>query len=305
LAILPTAADADTKKRRVALPWAPGTGSTFLAQCGPTDDSKFVQGYDGTLEVDRAYVLVHSKSTLQIQWRSEDDLKTALKGYDVGNVAGHRWCTGTLIEKNKILTAGHCFAVQKGELDWFTPFTLDADGKPKYAEPAVLATLMQVNFGYLQANGPADVFPILKLHEMRPGDENDELDYAIIEIGPGAQSQFPDVQYHPIAKIRIDDPKKGDAIAIIQHPRGNPMKVHTGSIMDLISHAIVYDNVDTFNASSGSGIRDKNGVVVGVHTHGGCDSSVVVGGQEVTANSGMKNSAIAAVSKTLRDLAKR
>ena len=79
-------------------------------------------------------------------------------------------------------------------------------------------------------------------------------------------------------------------IALIQHPAGDPKKVDVGHIVRVEAKQIYYDDVDTQGGSSGSGVRDASGAVIGVHTNGGCTAQ---GG----ANSGIPSSAISAVSR--------
>jgi hypothetical protein len=55
-----------------------------------------------------------------------------------------------------------------------------------------------------------------------------------------------------------------------------------------------YDDLDTEGGSSGSGILDQDGRIIGVHTNGGCE-----GGDQ---NFGTRIDRIAAVSETISDL---
>lgn len=59
-------------------------------------------------------------------------------------------------------------------------------------------------------------------------------------------------------------------IAIFQHPAGAPKKIEAGTVGDVAGATVYYKDVDTLGGSSGSGIRDKNGILIGVHTSGGC-----------------------------------
>ena len=73
--------------------------------CGASDDSQPVEQYDGTLGVAQAFVNAHQRPVGQLQWNA--NLGTIYT--NPGNVAGVRWCTGTLLPNGLFLTAGHCF----------------------------------------------------------------------------------------------------------------------------------------------------------------------------------------------------
>lgn len=62
--------------------------------CGPTDDSQFVNSYNGSLGVTTTFV-ANNKGT-----------KGALASTNAVN--GSKYCSGTLISTNTFLTAGHC-----------------------------------------------------------------------------------------------------------------------------------------------------------------------------------------------------
>src|SRR5690349_6975242 len=57
---------------------------------------------------------------------------------------------------------------------------------------------------------------------------------------------------------------------------------------------MLYDDLDTKGGSSGAGILDDAGRLVGVHTHGGCE-----GGDQ---NGGVPMASIVAASQTVREL---
>lgn len=254
---------------RPALPFKNTT--TLQSQCGILDDLQHVEFYDGTLGVSKAYVDTHERSTVQLQWLSEAGIRAKLPQHLTGDVAGERWCTAALIGTTTLLTAGHCFDIARGENGWVTPFEIDANGNAVSAEPATLATLFVVNFGYQlsAANGQLrkpDVFPVTHLTEYRKGN----LDYAIVELGLNSDGKSPVDLGHKIAALDIRDVNATERLTIIQHPQGDPKKIESGSAQGTFGSELFYDNIDTHGGSSGSCVRDSDGECVAVHTNGGC-----------------------------------
>jgi V8-like Glu-specific endopeptidase len=76
---------------------------------------------------------------------------------------------------------------------------------------------------------------------------------------------------------------------MLQHPQGLPKKVEAGHVLSIIDSGVYYDDLDSSGGSSGSGLRDKDGKVIGVHTNGGCTAGA-------GANKAVTTIAIAAVS---------
>lgn len=262
--------------------------------CGDKDESQHVEMYKGDLGVDKAYVEAREPSTVQFQWLDRTAMAQRFPEYSYGNVPSVRWCSGTLVSDRLVLTAGHCFDVQQDQHSWISPFK-NVGGRPRFLEPAQLATLQVANFRY-QLNGAtgavrqADVYPIVKLIEYRQGD----LDYAIVELGRNPQGQLPSEKYSP-SRVLTRPPVDEEVIAVLQHPQGDPKKVDAGHVKATQGPAVYYGDVDTHGGSSGSGVRDNTGAVIGVHTHGGCEAT---GG----ANKGVTTTAISAVSSILSRL---
>jgi hypothetical protein len=271
---------------RPALPFPPGV--SVQSQCGDVDDLQNVETYDGSLGVSQEYVKDNELSTVQLQWLDEASIISRLPGYSPGNVARQRWCTGTLISEKLVLTAGHCFDPQS-ETGWITPFKIGSDGAPDYAKADVLAPLLIVNFGY-QVDGVTGairvptVFPIKSLLEFRRG----SLDYALVELEIAEGNSLP-AKVHP-AEINLSAVPDQEVLGLIQHPQGEPKKIEAGKLLRTSANELFYNDIDTWGGSSGAGIRNSTGQIVGVHTNGGCESD---------ANRGVSLEAIAAVSDQL------
>ncbi|MGH0343934.1 trypsin-like serine peptidase [Sinorhizobium meliloti] len=276
---------------RKALPFPPGI--SLESQCGVVDDLQHVEFYDGALGVPVGYVGEHEASTVQLQWLDEGRMRERMPNYVPGNIGGVRWCSGTLFDDRHVLTAGHCFDTHDGSDGWLTPWRMNDSGNPEHAEPALLAQLLVVNFKYQRdrqtgANRTPDTFPIVKLVEYRKGP--DALDYAIVELGKNDENVLPGERYSP-AKLLVRDGVLDELLTIIQHPQGDPKKIEAGKLLSFDARDLFYSDIDTHGGSSGSGIRNSAGAVIGVHTNGGCVQDV-----PDSANRGVSMTAIATVS---------
>ena len=256
--------------------------------CGKRDRSQEVERYDGSLGPTKEFVKEHHPSTGQIQWN--DNLATLFNraGDDAGDVNGERWCSGTLITDKLFLTAGHCFDIDSN--GWRTP----KRAKESVA-PEQLASLMHVNFNYQIDATTGEIrqavtYPIVRLLEYRLG----KFDYAVAELGVGTNGEMPGARFTP-RKVDASDQAllQATLLTVIQHPAGNPKRIAAGSKIRNDGTSIYYGDVDTLGGSSGSGVIDQTGNLIGVHTNGGCTAR---GG----ANSGVSLVAIRGVSEIVK-----
>ena len=74
-------------------------------------------------------------------------------------------------------------------------------------------------------------------------------------------------------KISDTEPKIDEMLTIIQHPRGRPKEIEAGYFVKNSGKWMSYSDLDTEPGSSGSGVINNNGELVGVHTNGGCDEN--------------------------------
>jgi V8-like Glu-specific endopeptidase len=259
-----------------------GEYSDFLETiCGATDDSQPVEQYNGALGVTKAFVNSHQSSVAQVQWNNDLAAKYTSPG-DVNNV---RWGTGTMISNDLFITAGHLFDQTGG--GWTRP---KDNVTHATLSPQQLALNMHLNFNYQVDPGGvlrAEVkFPITQLIEYRLGG----LDFAICRIGGNPGATFGS---NGVATV---DAAVGDMLCIMGHPVGVPKRVEAGPLTAVSGNTITYNDIDTQGGNSGSGIlRATTGLLVGVHTNGGCTNT---GG----ANFGYRIAAIRAVSPTLQAL---
>jgi hypothetical protein len=267
--------------------------------CGPFDDSQHVEFYNGSGLVPRPFVDTHEPFTFQLQWSESIGLNDP--ELNPGTIRGVRWCSGSYIGEERILTAGHCFRPDDGSGSGFvTPFRR-TDLLREFLQPAELAPFFFANFKY-QIDGQTSVvrtpvrFPIARLLEYRNGG----LGYAVVEVGASADGRrIGDVTGPAV----LGDPAAyadQSVIAIVQHPNGDPKKVASGRLLKKQAEWLYYDDVDTRGGSSGSAVITADGRLIGVHTNGGCGAmSPTPTGNTRFANAGVSLAAIRIVSAVL------
>ena len=172
-----------------------------------------------------------------------------------------KYCSGSLISSNLFLTAGHC--VDSTTIGDYVAFN--------YERAAGSTTLLTQTHVRVDAIVEDDVGGV---------------DYAILRLAgtPGAT--------WGTTPVAAADPATGATIAIIGHPNRQPKMIEAGSVASFSGNYLRYGNVDTLGGSSGSGVLNSSGQLVGVHTNGGCTAT---GGT----NSGIRISRIRAVSSVL------
>ena len=172
-----------------------------------------------------------------------------------------KFCSGSLISTNLFLTAGHC--VDAGTVGEFVSFNFERAANSTALLPQ---THVRVTAVVEDALGG--------------------VDYAIIRLAGTPGATF------GIAPVAAADAAVGAAITIIGHPAGQPKQIEAGTVASRSGDFLRYGNLDTLGGSSGSGILNSAGQIVGVHTLSGCTAN---GGT----NSGIRIARIRAVSSVL------
>jgi hypothetical protein len=130
-------------------------------------------------------------------------------------------------------------------------------------------------------------FAVAELLEYR----NNGLDFAIVRL-----EGFPGDRYG-YARISEREALEGEMLCIIQHPEGLPKRIDAGPLFHVNGDLMGYDTIDTMGGSSGAGILSGlTGMLVGLHTHGGCDDKAI------GHNHGLRIGAIIRNSPTIRNL---
>lgn len=90
-------------------------------------------------------------------------------------------------------------------------------------------------------------------------EQSDEPDYALIQL-----DVLPAIAPVPLTTEATEQ------LAIIQHPRGRPKVIAEGRYLDSCNQLVYYANLDTLVGSSGAGVLNRQGHLLGVHTDGDC-----------------------------------
>lgn len=174
-------------------------------------------------------------------------------------------CSGTLVASNLYLTASHC-------VDDLTP---GSDTVTFEFEKLAGST----------GTATTSVFTVTRL--VQDGADSG-LDFAVLELNGTPGNTF------GVTQLEEFTPAVSHLLTIIQHPARQRKQVEVGHVHSFTSNTIRYNDLDTAGGSSGSGILDDHGRLVGVHTNGGCEA----GGE----NFGTRMDRILANSEVLRNL---
>lgn len=158
------------------------------------------------------------------------------------------FCSGTLIAKNLVLTAGHCIKDQTACAD--TKFAFGYD----ILEKDVYPTRISKN----------DIFNCSSIL-MR---EQDELgrDYEVIELDRDVLNHDP----VKIAGLENASPVVGASLVMIGHPVGLPTKIDDGGVVRELGNSNYFvATTDSYSGNSGSGVFNPQlGEMIGILTSG-------------------------------------
>ena len=188
----------------------------------------------------------------------------------VSAIAGSRFCTGTIISHENLdieldgealfLTAAHCIQ------NVYLPTRVSG----KYMTPQEAALSMVVELHYEIDPDTGDIRGETETVEVTALVENGYesypyVDYALLRI------KKPDsIDTNAAIKVAATNPSVGSYGVIFQQPGGGVKKVHAGVIQNQSNGRLHY-SIDTKKGSSGAGVLDEWGELVGLHVQGGCE----------------------------------
>lgn len=154
------------------------------------------------------------------------------------------FCSGSLVGKNLILTAGHCITSQ-AQCD-STRFVFGFAITEKGKQPEVVR----------------DVYSCKKIVS-RALNNSTGLDYAIIELTEKVLNRKP-------LKVRREGvADTGTPLTVIGHPSGLPLKVASGGKVRNVQDQFFVTSLDTYGGNSGSAVfNSENGEIEGVLVRG-------------------------------------
>jgi V8-like Glu-specific endopeptidase len=169
-------------------------------------------------------------------------------------------CSGTLVDDDLVVTAGHCFTAPGADAG--------ASGASTCQNTRFVFRFYYEAQGRLATITTADVFScaeiITSVDRMNP--DGTRQDYAVVRLDRSAAPRFT-----PARIARTNAPARdGQSITVIGFGSGIPAKIDSGgTVVDLRGDSGDYFNVntDTFSGNSGSGVfdtatRDMVGILV-------------------------------------------
>ncbi len=170
-------------------------------------------------------------------------------------------CTATMISKNCAITAGHCLKHMK-TLEFDVP--LSTRGKTQFAEPQNIYEIDQKSIVW---------------QEKRPS-----TDWAVFKVKKNMFTKLSAGEANGYFPVNFETPEVGEELMFSGYgrdERGNKERNYTlqtdhgklTATKSLIFGPALHYRIDSMGGTSGSAIiRVKEQDIVGIHTHGGCDS---------------------------------
>ena len=158
-------------------------------------------------------------------------------------------CSGTLIEKDIILTAGYCYSNSmdcKG-YSWVFDYRASSEKQSQVSVPN------------------SSVYRCKEILAIKD-DRKTNIDYALIRLDRKVVGRAP-VDIRLVGEVSYKD-----KLAVIGHPRGLPTKIaDSGDVLELFSDSI-RSNLDAYTMNSGSGVfNEKTGDLEGILISGKSD----------------------------------
>lgn len=158
-------------------------------------------------------------------------------------------CSGFLVGKDLLVTAGHCITSQTdcNAFSWVFDYKSDSES----------LTSLEVS--------AESVYKCKKIVSRKLSSFN-KNDYALIKLEREVTDRTP-LKYRKWGKVKV-----GTELVVIGHPTGLPTKVAAGGIVRSRKSKYFVTNLDTFGGNSGSAVFNaKTGLVEGILVRGESD----------------------------------
>ncbi len=160
-------------------------------------------------------------------------------------------CSGSLVGKNLIATAGHCI---KSDYDcskykWVFDYKVDSSDQFEVSVPKTSVysckKIIARSLGYI--NGSQDDWALIEL-------DRDVTDREFLDVREEGQ------------------PEVGTELVVIGHPTGLPTKIADGATVTQLDGNFFYADLDTYGGNSGSAVFNaKTGTIEGILVRGATD----------------------------------
>lgn len=185
-----------------------------------------------------------SSFEVQIKTRKyavEYDLCSSEKFYNQETAA---FCSGSLVGKDLVLTAGHCIQSAGDCAD--TKFVFDFAVTKNGENPQFIPT--------------ENVYSCAKIIDRKLN--HDGADYSLVQLDRVV------IDRNPLEILRDQTLLEKDEVFVIGHPAGLPTKIAGGATIRSVESEHYIANLDTYGGNSGSAVFSKDGKVAGILVRG-------------------------------------
>ncbi|MGE0871478.1 MAG: serine protease [Kofleriaceae bacterium] len=159
-------------------------------------------------------------------------------------------CSATLIDDDILLTAGHCYNGYP-DTEFAVVFDVAYEAEPDDPMDAVRG---------ISSDRVYHVTEVLSKGYTVDRETETGMDYAVIRVDRAVTGRSPaPVNWSGVLSA-------GQPLHAIGHPSGLPQKISSGVALDVTGNPeYVIHDADVFGGSSGCGVFDDDGVLVGIH----------------------------------------